>query len=136
MLTHLSTIDVFYCLLAEEEVHVITICQRSNKIGCWKIYKMYKWCFQIDFELFIVIMYSTPFYLQKKKTSYFILYGRWFNNEKRITYNLDVSNRIDRCVMALHQFPMFVYRSTDQTLKNHSPWHYTGLHLKKDKSRF
>ena len=39
MLTHFSTIDVLDCLLAEEKVNVITICQRSNKIGGWKIYK-------------------------------------------------------------------------------------------------
>ena len=38
LLTHFSTIDVLDCLLAEEEIHVITICQRSHKIGCCKIY--------------------------------------------------------------------------------------------------
>ena len=38
LLTHFSTIDVLDCLLSEEEIHVITICQRSHKIGCCKIY--------------------------------------------------------------------------------------------------
>ena len=38
LLTHFSTIDVLDCLLAEEEIHVITICQRSHKIGCCKVY--------------------------------------------------------------------------------------------------
>ena len=38
LLTHFSTIDVLDCLLSEEEIHVITICQRSHKIGCCKVY--------------------------------------------------------------------------------------------------
>ena len=123
MLTHFSTIDVLDCLLAEEKVNVITICQRSNKIGGWKIYKR-------DCEMrfsnwfWIINMMRTHNTHPREKNFHEMVISVWlefwdkFLFQRKITYNLDVWNQIDRCVMALDHFPMLVCRSMDLILKN------------------
>ena len=124
MLTHFSTIDVLDCLLAEEKVNVITICQRSNKIGGWKIYK-WDWEMRFSNWFWIINMMRTHDTHPREKSSlqmaiYMFDWNFWYKFlfQRKITYNLDVWNQIDRCVMALDHFPMLVCRSMDLILKN------------------
>ena len=123
MLTHFSTIDVLDCLLAEEKVNVITICQRSNKIGGWKIYK-WDWEMRFSNWFWIINMMRTHDTHPREKVPlkwlYMFDWSFWYKFlfQRKITYNLDVWNQIDRCVMVLDHFPMLVCRSMDLILKN------------------